>query len=264
MGTLVNYETDHGVALITLNDPPVNCYTHEMLTELDACITDARFDDDVHVLVLTGHGENYFCAGANINMLREVKPGFRYNFFLYASELMSRLEHTPKLVIAALNGHAVGGGFELAMACDIRIARAQFGTIGLPEINLGFPPGSGGTQRLARLVGKGHAMQLVVEGEKIPFERGLDIGLLNYVWNTNSHAQFMEEVLGYAHKFTSPSKGPLAVGKTKRAIQAAYEMPIEQGSGMERELLAQLLGTEDASEGLNAWIEKRKPKFQGR
>jgi enoyl-CoA hydratase/carnithine racemase len=264
MGNLVDYETDRGVALITLNDPPVHCYTHEMLTELDGLITEARFDDDVRVLVITGHGENYFCAGANINMLREVDPGFRYNFFLYTSETMSRLEHTPKLVIAALNGHAVGGGFEIALACDIRIARADAGTVGLPEINLGILPGGGGTQRLARMVGKGCAMQLVLEGEKLSFDRAASLGLINHVWSTSSHAQFMEQVLGYAHGFCSPHKAPLAVAKAKRAVQAAYETTIEQGVGIERELLAQVLCSEDAQEGLAAWLEKRDPRFHGK
>lgn len=264
MGNLVDYETDRGVALITLNDPPVNCYTHEMLTELDGLITEARFDDDVRVMVITGHGENYFCAGANINMLREVDPGFRYNFFLYASETMSRLEHTPKLVIAALNGHAVGGGLEIALACDIRIARADAGTVGLPEINLGILPGGGGTQRVARMVGKGIAMQLVLEGEKLSFDRAASLGLINHVWSTTTHGQFMEQVLGYAHGFCSPGKAPLAVAKAKRAVQAAYETTIEQGVGIERELLAQVLCSEDAQEGLGAWLEKRDPRFQGK
>ena len=264
MGNLVDYETDRGVALITLNDPPVNCYTHEMLTELDACITDARFDDDVHVLVITGHGENYFSAGANIKMLREVDPGFRYNFFLYASETMSRLEHTPKLVVAALNGHAVGGGLEIALACDIRIARTDAGSVGLPEINLGIIPGAGGTQRLARVMGKGHAMQMVLEGEKIPFDRAMDLGLINHVWSTKTHAEFIEQVLGYAHGFTLPGKATLAIAKAKRAVQAAYETPIEQGVGIERELLAQSLCSDDADEGLSAWLDKRDPEFGGR
>lgn len=264
MGNLVDYETDRGVAVITLNDPPVNCYTHEMLTELDGCITDARFDDDVHVLVVTGHGENYFCAGANINMLREVDPGFRYNFFLYTSETLNRLEHTPKLVIAAMNGHAVGGGFEVALACDIRIARAEMGTVGMPEVNLGIMPGSGGTQRLARVVGKGRAMQMVLEGEKISFDAAADLGLINYVWRTSTHGEFMDRVFEYAHRFTAPAKAPLAVARAKRAVQAAYEMPIEQGAGLERELLARLLCTDDAAEGLSAWLEKRDPEFQGK
>jgi enoyl-CoA hydratase/carnithine racemase len=111
MGTLVNYATDKGVALLQLNDPPVNAYTHEMFKELDSCILEARFDNDVHVIVITGHGEKYFCAGANINMLRESDTTFKYYFCLHANETLSRLEATPKLCIAAINGHAVGAAW---------------------------------------------------------------------------------------------------------------------------------------------------------
>src|SRR5919112_6528711 len=165
MGTLVNYMTEKGVAVLTLNDPPVNAYSYEMLKELDASILEARFDNDVHVIVLTGHGEKFFSAGASIQMLNRVSPGYKYFFCLHANETLSRLEQTPKLVIAALNGHAVGGGLEIAMAADIRIARKDAGKVGLPEVNLGLMPGSGGTQRAARLIGKAHALQLMVESE---------------------------------------------------------------------------------------------------
>jgi enoyl-CoA hydratase/carnithine racemase len=150
---LVDYQTDAGVAVLTLNDPPVNGYTHEMMKDLDAAILEARFDPDVAVLVLTGHGERFFCAGANIQMLNEADPTFKYYFCLHANETLLRLEHTPKLVLAALNGHTVGGGLEIALACDLRIARRGAGKVGLPEVTLGVLPGTGGTQRLARTAG---------------------------------------------------------------------------------------------------------------
>jgi enoyl-CoA hydratase len=120
--TLVEYRKDGGVAILTLNDPPANTYTHEMMKDLDECIVKARFDSEVHVIVITGAGEKFFCAGANINMLQTVDPYFKYFFCLHANETLTRLEQTPKLVIAALNGHCVGGGLEIAMAADIRIA----------------------------------------------------------------------------------------------------------------------------------------------
>src|ERR1700760_2908448 len=148
MGTLVNYATEKGVALLTLTDPPVNAYTHEMFKELDACILEARFDDDIHVIVVTGHGDKYFSAGANANMLKEADESFKYYFFLHASETLVRLENTPKLVIAAINGHCFGGGLEVALACDIRIARAGALQIASPEVELGLMPGAGGTRRL--------------------------------------------------------------------------------------------------------------------
>src|SRR5215208_317519 len=163
-GTLINYRVENGVAVFELNDPSANTYTYEMNRELDECILRARMDDDVHVIVLRGAGEKFFSAGANINMLSEVTPQFKYYFCLHANETLLRLEQTPKLVIAALNGHAVGGGLEIAMAADIRIAVQGGGKCGLPEVALGVLPGTGGTQRLSRIVGKTKAMQLMVEG----------------------------------------------------------------------------------------------------
>lgn len=264
MGNLVNYQTDRGVALLTLNDPPVNCYTLEMLTEFDGHVTEARFDDDVQVIVVTGHGENFFCAGANITMLREVEAGFRYNFFLYAAETMARLERTPKLVIAAINGHAVGGGLDLALACDLRIARAGSAQIGLPEIDLGILPGAGGIQRLARIVSKGRAMQMVLDGEKLSVADAHAAGLLNFVWQTDTHGGFLDQALAYARRFTAPNKASMAVGKLKRAVQAAYDLPVEQGIALGQELEAQTFASSDATEGLLAWVEKRSARFQGK
>src|SRR5437879_12500615 len=129
--------TDAGVAVIEMNDPPANTYTHEMMRQLDDAILKARMDNDVYVILLTGAGEKFFSAGANIKMLSSVDPTFKYYFCLHANETLLRLEHTPKLVIAALNGHTVGGGLEIAMAADLRIAPKDSGKIGLPEVNLG-------------------------------------------------------------------------------------------------------------------------------
>jgi enoyl-CoA hydratase len=261
---LVDYGTEAGVALLTLNDPPVNGYTHEMMKDLDAAILDARFDNDVHVLVLTGHGDKFFCAGANINMLREADPTFKYYFCLHANETLSRLEQTPKLCIAALNGHAVGGGLEIAMACDLRIARRGAGKVGLPEVALGVLPGTGGTQRLARLVGKARAIQLMCEGQTFDFETALGYGLVNQVLTTASNEAFLAEVLEYARRFTPPNKATLAVGRIKRAVQSGLEMSFEQGLALERELQAELFASDDAREGLDAYTEKRPPVFQGK
>ena len=151
---LVRYEERGKIAILTLDDPPANTYTHEMMAQLDAGIVRARFADHVEVIVITGAGEKFFCAGANIGMLNSVTPGFKYCFCLHANETLNRLEHTPKLVIGALNGHTVGGGLEIALATDIRIARKDSGKVGLPEVSLGVLPGTGGTQRLLRVVGK--------------------------------------------------------------------------------------------------------------
>jgi enoyl-CoA hydratase/carnithine racemase len=264
MGTLVSYATDKGVAVLTLTDPPVNAYTHEMFKELDANILEARFDDDVHVIVLTGHGDKYFSAGANVNMLKEADESFKYYFCLHANETLLRLENTPKLVVAAINGHSVGGGFEIALACDLRIARAGAFQVGLPEVNLGVLPGTGGTQRLARLVGKARAIELIVERENLPVERAHTSGLVHKVWATETHEAFVRKVLDYAHEFCPPACASMAVGNVKRAIQSGGEWTLEAGLALERELQQELFRSQDAREGLLAFTQKRKPVFRGR
>ena len=264
MGTLVNYSTDKGVAVITLNDPPVNAYSYEMLKELDSAILEARFDNDVHVLLVTGHGEKFFCAGANINMLRESDGTFKYYFCLHANETLLRLENTPKLCIAALNGHTVGGGLEVALACDLRVARKGNFQIGLPEVALGVLPGTGGTQRLSRIVGRAKAIELMVEGTNVTMEQAQGFGLVHKVWDAENHAAFMRKALDYAHGFTPPNKASLAVGRIKRAVHSGMEMSLEQGLALERELQAELFASGGAKEGLTAYTQKRKPTFKAR
>src|SRR5215207_7878122 len=141
----LDYSASDGVATITLNDPPANTYSYEMMQQLDRAILAARMDEGVHVILITGAGEKFFCAGADIKMLSEVTPSFKYYFCLHANETLSRLEQTPKLVVAAVNGHCVGGGLEIALAADLRVARRGAGKLGLPEVNLGVLPGTGGT-----------------------------------------------------------------------------------------------------------------------
>jgi enoyl-CoA hydratase/carnithine racemase len=264
MGTLVSYATDKGVAVLTLTDPPVNAYSYEMFKELDANILEARFDDDVHVIVVTGHGDKYFCAGANINMLKEADETFKYYFCLHANETLLRLENTPKLVLAAINGHCVGGGFEVALACDLRIARAGTFQIGLPEVGLGVLPGTGGTQRLTRLVGKARAIELIVEGQNLPVAEAHEAGLIHKVWTTDSHEAYLRQVIDYAHEFCPPGRASMAVGHIKRAVQSGGEMSLEQGLALERELQQQLFRSHDAKEGLVAFTQKRKPAFRGK
>src|SRR5881398_4108865 len=201
--TLVHYMVESGVAILELDDPPANTYTHEMMRQLDDAILKARFDDTAHVLVLRGHGDKFFSAGANISMLNSVTPRFKYYFCLHANETLNRLEHTPKLTIAALNGHTVGGGLEIAMACDIRLAKENAGKIGLPEVNLGVLPGTGGTQRLARLVGKARALELMATGRTFSFEEAEEVGLVNQVLDRDG---FFAQVTEYARQFLPPQK----------------------------------------------------------
>jgi len=257
---LVEYEVRDGVAYLTLCDPPANTYTHQMMRQLDDAILLARFDEKVHVIVLTGLGEKFFCAGANINMLQTSDPYFKYFFCLHANETLNRLEHTPKLVIAALNGHTVGGGLEIAMAADLRFAKKDAGRVGLPEVSLGVLPGTGGTQRLARLIGKTRSIELMVTGKLLTFEEGKDLGIVNDIFEGDD---FADQIHEYAKQFCPPNKAAKAVGRIKRSVQSGAEVPFESALAIERELQQQLFQSDDAREGLNAYIEKRKPDFSG-
>ena len=258
---LIRFRTEDGVAVIELHDPPANTYSYDMNRQLDDAILGARMDEAVHVIVLTGAGEKFFCAGANIRMLTEVDPTFKYYFCLHANETLLRLEHTPKLVIAALNGHCVGGGLEVAMAADLRIARKDAGKIGLPEVNLGVLPGTGGTQRLSRMLGKSKAIELMVSGKTLSFDEAKQMGLVNDVFESNG---FMERVMEYARQFCPPNKAAKAVGRIKRAVQTGWEISLEAGLALERENQQLLFESDDAKEGLSAYIEKRPAKFTGK
>lgn len=260
--SLIDYLVDTGVALITLNDPPANTYSYEMMQQLDARILEARMDESVQVVVITGAGEKFFCAGANIAMLSEVTPEFKYYFCLHANETMSRLEQTPKLVIAAINGHCVGGGLEVAMAADLRVARRGAGKMGLPEVSLGVLPGTGGTQRLSRIVGKSKAIELMALGELFDFEKGETLGLVNRIIDAKDVSDFRQQVMEYARQFTTPNKASRAVGRIKRAVQTGAEIPFESALALERELQQQLFQSEDAKEGLAAYVGKRKAEFK--
>ncbi|MBZ5703337.1 MAG: enoyl-CoA hydratase/isomerase family protein [Acidobacteriia bacterium] len=258
---LVHYRVEEGVAILELDDAPANTYSYEMMQQLDAAILRARMDESAQVIVLRGAGDKFFCAGASIAMLTTVGPEFKYYFCLHANETLSRLEQTPKLVIAALNGHTVGGGLEVALACDIRIARKDGGKIGLPEVNLGVLPGTGGTQRLCRLLGNARAMELMVTGRTLGFDEALALGLVHYVYEG---ATFWQDVLAYARQFCSPNKAARAVGRIKRAVVTGSEMGFGEALGFERELQQLLFTSEDAKEGLAAYLEKRAPRFTGK
>jgi enoyl-CoA hydratase/carnithine racemase len=258
---LVEYRVEDGIATLILNDPPANTYSYEMMRQLDEAILKARFDDSVHALILTGKGDKFFCAGANIKMLTSVTPQFTYYFCLHANETLNRLEQTPKYVIASLNGHTVGGGLEVALAADVRIARKGGGKIGVPEVNLGVLPGTGGTQRLARVVGKSRAIEMMALGRTFEFEEALSLGIVDHVFESDG---FQEAVIAYARQFVPPGKASKAVGRIKRAVQTGLELPFQDALALERELQQQLFESADAAEGLNAYLEKRSPQFKGK
>ncbi len=258
---LLHYQVDNGVAILEMDDPPANTYTYEMMRQLDDAILRARMDESVHVIVLRGAGQKFFSAGASIPMLAKADPQFKYYFCLHANETLSRLEQTPKLVIAALNGHTVGGGLEIALACDIRIAKQEAGKIGLPEVNLGVLPGTGGTQRLSRVIGRARALELMATGRTFSFEEALEFGLIHYIYDRDT---FWDDVMAYARQFCPPNKAARAVGRIKRAVVTGSEVPFAEALGLERELQQLLFTSEDAKEGLSAYVEKRQPQFKGK
>ncbi|HEY8147033.1 MAG TPA: enoyl-CoA hydratase/isomerase family protein [Kofleriaceae bacterium] len=258
---LIRSSVQDGVAVVELNNPPANAYSYEMFRQLDDAILAARMDESVHVIVLRGAGDKFFCAGADIAMLDRVTPEFKYYFCLHANETLLRLENTPKLVIAALNGHCVGGGLEIAMAADLRIGKAGGGKVGLPEVSLGVLPGTGGTQRLARLLGKAKAIELMVKGDRISMEEAHQLGLVNWLLPAED---FWPRALETARSFCPPGKASHAVGAIKRAVQTGRDLGIEAGLALERELQQRLFTSEDAREGVRAYVENRAPSFKGR
>jgi len=258
---LIRYRVEDGVAILEMDDPPANTYTYEMMHQLDTAILQGRMDESVYVIVLRGAGEKFFSAGASIPMLTKADPQFKYYFCLHANETLSRLEQTPKLVIAALNGHTVGGGLEIALACDIRIAKQEGGKIGLPEVNLGVLPGTGGTQRLPRVIGRARALELMATGRTFSFEEALEWGLIHYIYERDS---FWDDVMAYARQFCPPHKASRAVGRIKRSVVTGSEVSFAEALGLERELQQLLFTSEDAKEGLAAYVEKRQPQFKGK
>lgn len=261
MTQLVNYQSEGGVAVVTLTNPPANAYSYDMMEQLDKAILEARMDAGVHVILLRGEGEKFFCAGADIEMLGEVTPTFKYYFCLHANETLNRLENTPKLVIAALNGHCVGGGLEIAMAADIRLGKEGKSKIGLPEVHLGVLPGTGGTQRLVRMVGKARAIEMMTTGKSMGVEEAKELGLINDILPAED---FLKDALAYARKFCPPHKASHAVGLIKRSVISGAEMGFTEGLSLERELQQQLFMSQDAKEGIQAYNEKRTPEFKGR
>ena len=258
---LIKYKTEQGIAIFEMDDAPANTYTYEMMLQLDDAILKARMDENVHIIVIRGAGEKFFSAGASIPMLTKADPQFKYYFCLHANETLSRLEQTPKLVIAALNGHTVGGGLEIALACDIRIAKKEGGKIGLPEVNLGVLPGTGGTQRLSRVIGRAKALELMATGQTFSFEEALEMNLIHYIYERES---FWDDVITYAKQFCPPNKASRAVGRIKRAVVTGSEIPFGEALGLERELQQLLFTSEDAKEGLAAYVEKRVANFKGK
>ena len=258
-GQFIRTRVDDHVGYIEIGKPKANTYDLEMMRELAAAIDELRFDDEARVVVLASSVPGFFSAGADIEMLKKSAPDFKAMFCLFCQETLDKFAKTPKVVIAALNGHTVGGGLEIALACDLRMMAKESGTIGLPEVTLGVLPGTGGTQRLPRLIGTARALDMMITGKRLSPDEALAIGLVNYVFPKES---FAHDVQAYA---SALAHGPIrAISLIKRSVVEGIEMPLTAGLALERELQNRLFITEDAKEGLAAFTEKRKASFKGR
>ncbi len=253
------YEVKDSIARITFNRPNVlNALNRQTIEELGDCLNEVRRDDSVRVLILTGAGEKAFIAGADINELAKQTPVNGKEFSLFGQEVIHRLETMGKPSIAAVNGFALGGGCELALACTIRIA-SKNAKLGQPEVKLGILPGYGGSQRLPRLCGKGVAHELILTGEMITADEALRIGLVNRVVELSDLLPTAESI---AKKIIA--NAPLAVKYAMEAVERGMEMPQEEGLFLEATLFGLCCATEDMREGTRAFLEKRPAKFEGR
>jgi len=253
------FEVREKVARITFNRPNVlNALNRKTMDELGDCLNTVRADDEIRVLILTGAGEKAFIAGADINELSQQTPVNGREFTLYGQEIIHRLETLGKPAIAAINGFALGGGCELALACTLRIA-SRNAKLGQPEVKLGLVPGYGGTQRLPRLCGKGVAHELILTGEMISAEEALRVGLVNRVVESSELLATAEAI---AKKIIA--NAPLAVKYAMEAVEHGMEMPQEEGLYLEATLFGLCCATQDMREGTRAFLEKRPPKFEGR
>jgi enoyl-CoA hydratase/carnithine racemase len=253
-------EVQGALAYIRLNKPKLNLYDQQFITELNSAIDEIRFNDEIRVVILASDLEKVFSAGADIHMLKASDPSFKASFCLGAQETLAKIERTPKIFLAALHGHTVGGGLEIALATDIRFASDSPSVqIGLPEVKLGVLPGTGGTQRLSRLIGKSGALDLMITGRLLNPQEALDIGLVNYLYPAD---QLMGKVEEYAHNLLSGATK--AIGLIKQAVVQGTEVHLDAGFFMERELQNRLFTSHDAQEGLQAFIDKRQPEFDGK
>jgi enoyl-CoA hydratase len=253
------YEKREGIVYITFNRPKVlNALNRKTIEELHHALVDARGDGSVRVLILTGAGDKSCVAGADIGELSQQTPVNGKEFSLYGQSVFHLLETMGKPSICAINGFALGGGCELALTCTIRIA-SRTARLGQPEVKLGILPGYGGTQRLARLCGKGAAHELCLTGEMITAEEALRIGLINHIYEP---AQLMPAAEAMAKKIIA--NGPVAVKFTMEAIERGVEMAQEEGLFLEATLFGVACATEDMREGTKAFLEKRPAQFKGK
>jgi enoyl-CoA hydratase len=255
----VDFSVDQGVGVISLNRPPANAYDWQMLRDLADVIRHVREDANVRVAIVRSALPKFFCSGADISTLKDANRAQFANFLTVAHETVDQMTRTPKIFIAAIAGHCLGGGLELALCCDFRFAASAKYRIGLAEVNLGLSPGMGGTQRLSRLIPKSRALHLMVTGEPVGADEALQLGIVDRVF---PEEKLQEEVMAYARKLAA---GPtMAQGYIKLSVNMGLETSLSEGLAIERAHQNQLFASEDVAEGLKAFLEKRPPKYQGR
>ncbi|MGV3525360.1 MAG: enoyl-CoA hydratase-related protein [Candidatus Sericytochromatia bacterium] len=253
----VQLELRERVALITLNHPPVNALSPAVIEQLDTVLTSVTQNSEIGAVVLTGHGPKVFVAGADIKAMSGMSAAEAEDLARNGQATLNKLADMPKLTICAINGLALGGGLELAMACDLRLA-AEHAKMGQPEINLGIIPGFGGTQRLPRLIGSGHALEMLITGDPIDAATAQAWGLVNAVYPAD---QLLDKALELAHK--AANKAPVAVKLIVEAVHAGLQESLSAGLKREVESFQRVFETEDKSEGIQAFLEKRPPQFKG-
>jgi len=255
----VQYEVRDHVGFLTINRPDkLNALNRKTVEEIDCVVAGAGSDPEVLALVITGSGPKAFVAGADIGELAQQTPMGGKDYSLYGQSVLDRIERLGKVVIAAVNGYALGGGCELALACNVRVA-SENAKLGLPEVTLGIIPGFGGTQRLARIVGRGRALELILSGEMIDAKEAHRIGLVNRLAPEGQAVQAAEALAR-----TIISRGPVAVRLAIEAVNRGLEMTLAEGLLLEAALFGLVATSEDFKEGTRAFIEKRKARFQGR
>ncbi len=255
---VVTFESLGKVGTITLDRPPANSYEIEFMRQLGAAIDAAEADGDVRVIVMQSASEKFFSAGADIKAFKANSTEQNMELIHFAHGELSKIAASRKVYIAAINGHSLGGGLEMPLACDLRFAKEGKYFLGLPEVTLGLLPGNGGTQRLPRLIGANKALELMLTGDRVNPQQALELGIVNKIFPADS---FKDDVMAYAEKLANGAS--LAVGAIKRAVYDGVQMDLEDGLALERELIAPLYDSEDAVEGFAAFAEKRAPDYKG-
>lgn len=258
MGELVKLRLEEGYAVITLDHPPVNALNQQLLSDLLDALVEVERNESVRAAVIHGAGPKAFAAGADISEFPKLTPAEAERFARSGQAIFDKIERMAKPVIAAVHGYALGGGCELALACDFRIA-AESARFGQPEINLGIIPGYGGTQRLARLVGPSRAKWLCLTGDPVPAQEALQMGLCDQVV---PDAELLAAATGLAAKLAG--KAPQAAARIKKVIVEGSQKELAAGLVIEAKLFGEVFATEDAREGVAAFLEKRQPKWSGK